>query len=121
MNKLALVCDDLRSDRMVLSEILRKLGFEIIEAINGSEAIEMATSKKPDIIFMDIVMPDINGFQAIRQILKNKETCDIPIIVVSTKDRGPDIMNSKANGAKSHICKPININKVKEELKKLKF
>lgn len=121
MSKRALICDDLNSDRLILAQILRKLGFEVIEAKSGQEGLEMSKVHNPDIIFMDIVMPDINGFQAIRQISKAPETSSIPIIMVSTKDRAPDIMNSKANGAKGHVCKPAKLEVIKEELKKINF
>lgn len=121
MGKRALICDDLASDRLNLSNILRKLGFEVIEAKGGNEGVEMAKVHKPDIVFMDIVMPDTNGFQAVRQITKDPETLGIPVIMVSTKDRGPDVLNSKANGAKGHVCKPAKIDSIKEELKKINF
>jgi twitching motility two-component system response regulator PilH len=121
MAKRALVCDDLASDRLILAQILRKLGIEVIEAKSGQEGIEMSKAHKPDIIFMDIVMPDINGFQVIRQISKAPETLHIPIVMVSTKDRGPDIMNGKQNGAKGHVCKPAKLDVIKGELTKLNF
>lgn len=121
MTKRALVCDDLASDRLILTQILRKLGLEVIEAKSGKEGIEMAKANKPDIIFMDIVMEDVNGFQVVREISKNPETSHIPVIMVSTKDRAPDIMNSKANGAKGHICKPAKLEVIKDEMKKINF
>ena len=121
MSKRALICDDLASDRLILAQILRKLGLEVIEAKSGQEGIEMSKANNPDIIFMDIVMPDINGFQVVRQISKAPETSHIPVIMLSTKDRAPDVMNSKANGAKGHVCKPAKIDLIKEELKKLNF
>lgn len=121
MTKRALVCDDLASDRLIITQILRKMGLEVIEAKNGQEGIEMAKANNPDIIFMDIIMPDVNGFQVVRQITKAPETSHIPVIMLSTKDRAPDIMNSKANGAKGHICKPAKMELIKEELKKINF
>lgn len=121
MTKRALICDDLSSDRMILSQVLRKLGFEVIEAKGGEEGIQMSKAHKPDIIFMDIVMPDVSGFHVIRQISKDAETKHIPIIMVSTKDRAPDVLNSKANGAKGHVCKPAKIDVIQAELKKINF
>lgn len=121
MVKRALICDDLTSDRLILAQILRKLGIEVIEAKGGQEGLDMSKDNKPDIIFMDIVMPDKNGFQVIREISKDPATLHIPIIMVSTKDRAPDIMNGRMNGAKGHICKPAKLDIVKEELKKINF
>jgi twitching motility two-component system response regulator PilH len=119
MGKRALVCDDLSSDRMLLGKILRKLNYEVIEAKSGKEGVQMALSHKPDVIFMDVVMPDMNGFQATREITKSEECKDIPVIIVSTKDRAPDKMNGKANGASGHLCKPVSEKDIENELKML--
>lgn len=119
MAKRALICDDLSSDRMLLGKILRKLDYEVIEAKSGKEGVQMAQSQKPDIIFMDVVMPDVSGFQATREITTNADSKGIPVIIVSTKDRGPDKMNSKANGAVGHLCKPVTDKMIAEELKRL--
>jgi twitching motility two-component system response regulator PilH len=118
MSKRALICDDLASDRLIITQILRKFGVDIIEAKSGTEGLEMAKIHNPDIIFMDIVMPDKNGFQVIREISKDAKTAHIPIVMVSTKDRAPDIMNGKMNGAKGHICKPAKADQIKVELQK---
>lgn len=116
MSKRALIVDDLSSDRAILGKILRKFGFEVLEAKNGKEGVQMAGANSPDIIFLDVVMPDISGFQAAREITKAHKT---PVIMVTTKDRGPDKMNSKANGASGHVCKPASEAAILEELKKL--
>ena len=66
----------------------------------------MAKSEKPDLILMDIVMPDMNGFKATRQISKDPETAGIPIIVMSSKDQDTDIEWAKRQGAQAYLVKP---------------
>ena len=70
-----------------LSTILEKLGHTVSTAENGEAGIAKARAEKPDLILMDVVMPGMNGFQATRQLTKDTETAEIPIIIVTTKDQ----------------------------------
>ena len=119
MAKKALVVDDIATERVALIKILKKLGIDAIEATTGREAIDKTGSEKPDVIFMDVVMPDMNGFQACREITRNEATKSIPIIMVSTKNRAPDEFNGKANGARDYIFKPADEKRVASSLKLL--
>lgn len=115
--KSILVVDDLATDRFALIKVLKKQGFtNIIEASNGEEGVNKAKADRPALVFMDIVMPGISGFQATREIIKHDPS--IPVIVVSTKDRAPDKMNANAAGAKGYIAKPINESGIVEVLQK---
>lgn len=112
-----LVVDDLATDRLALIKILKKQGFtNIVEASNGEEGVTKAKAGRPSLVFMDIVMPGISGFQATREIIKHDPS--IPVIVVSTKDRAPDKMNANSAGAKGYIAKPISESGVVEMLQK---
>jgi two-component system chemotaxis response regulator CheY len=118
-----LIVDDAAFVREVLSQILQKHGFEVCgEAQNGAEAVEMAISKKPDLILMDIVMPIKSGIQATEEILKINSS--IPIIACSTE--GSETMVSKAIGAGcvDFVVKPFQIENliatIKNALKKNK-
>lgn len=100
-----MVVDDLATDRLLICKILRSAGFvDIIEVDNGEDAVKQAAEHKPDIVFMDVVMPGMSGFQATRLITKANK--GMPVVIVSTKDREPDKINSEMSGAKAHICKP---------------
>ena len=103
-----LVVDDSPSEMMRFKEILSKQGFEIIEAYNGEEGYAKAKDSAPDVILMDIVMPEMNGFHTTRLITRSKDTAHIPVIIVSTKDTDTDRVWGKRQGAKEYLTKPIN-------------
>jgi len=115
--KSILVVDDLATERLALIKVLRKQGFtDIVEASNGEEGVSKAKAGRPALVFMDIVMPGISGFQATREIIKHDPS--IAVIVVSTKDRAPDKLNASAAGAKGYIAKPISEAGIVEVLQK---
>lgn len=103
-----LIVDDSTVQKLVISRILTKLNLTHITAKNGKEGVEKALQHKPDLILMDIVMPDCNGYQALRLLKKNDETKDIPVIVVSTKSLRVDRVWAERQGAADYIVKPIN-------------
>lgn len=102
-----LVVDDSPSEMMRFKEILSKHGYEVISASNGIEGCEMAAKHLPNVVLMDIVMPEMNGFQATRKITRDKETAHIPVIIVSTKNQETDRVWGKRQGAKEYLTKPI--------------
>jgi len=102
-----LIVDDSPTEAHILKGMLEKNGFEIETAENGTEGIERAKELKPDLILMDVVMPGLNGFQATRQLTKNPETADIPVIIVSTKDQETDRVWGLRQGAKDFLTKPV--------------
>ncbi|MCW8957334.1 MAG: response regulator [Gammaproteobacteria bacterium] len=101
-----LVVDDSPTQMMGVTKILEKNGFEIITAVDGEEAVSKASSELPDLILMDVVMPNLNGFQATRQITKNADTQHIPVIMLTSKDQETDKVWAERQGAKDYITKP---------------
>ncbi len=102
-----LIVDDSPTEAHILKSMLEKSGFEVETAENGTEGIERAKELKPDLILMDVVMPGLNGFQATRQLTKNSETADIPVIIVTTKDQETDRVWGLRQGAKDFLTKPV--------------
>ena len=103
-----LVVDDSRTALVTLNKMLRNLNFQCLTAINAREGIEMAKSLKPDLILMDVVMPEINGFQATRLLRKIPETAHIPIIIISgTKMQTEEFWGEKM-GANGFLPKPLD-------------
>jgi len=101
-----LVVDDSATQLQSLTKSLQKHGHEIITAADGIEAVETATNELPDIILMDVVMPNLNGFQATRQITKGSKTAHIPVIMLSGKDQETDKVWAARQGAKGYFIKP---------------
>lgn len=102
-----LVVDDSPTELYKLSGMLEKHGFDVLKAENGADGVALARQEKPDAILMDIVMPGLNGFQATRQLTKDPDTTDIPVIIVTTKDQETDRVWGKRQGAKDYLTKPV--------------
>ena len=79
-----LIVDDSKSQQFEMKRIVEKCGHEVVIAENGAAGVIKAKEEKPALILMDVVMPELNGFQATRQISRNPDTSNIPIIIVST-------------------------------------
>ena len=79
--KKILVADDSKTVLMIDELIVRRLSYDIVTALDGREALAKAIEEKPDLILMDVVMPNLNGFEAVKQLRANEETKKIPIII----------------------------------------
>ncbi len=102
-----LIVDDSPTDIYVLRGMLEKAGFNVLAVENGEAGVEEAHRSKPDLILMDVVMPGLNGFQATRQLSRNPETADTPVIMVTTKDQEVDRAWGLRQGAREYIVKPV--------------
>src|SRR5690606_20933892 len=103
-----LIVDDSPSQLMGMKRIVEKLGHEILTAEDGAQGVEVAKREIPDLILMDVVMPNLNGFQATRSISKEPSTAHIPVILVTTKDQETDKVWGMRQGAKAYLTKPVN-------------
>jgi len=103
-----LIVDDSRTQLYAMEKMLKAEGVKTYAAENGRQGILMAQHVKPDLILMDIVMPEINGFQATRYLSRREETSHIPIIIVSGTEQGSDKVWGLKLGAKDYIQKPAN-------------
>ena len=103
-----LIVDDSPSQLYSLQKLVEKLGHESITAEDGEEGIQMARDVQPDLILMDVVMPNLNGFQATRTLSRDDSTAHIPIILVTTKNQETDRVWGLRQGAKGYIVKPID-------------
>jgi len=114
-----LVVDDSPTEIFQFKGMLEKLGHEVITAENGRDGVAIASSEQPDVVLMDIVMPDMNGFQATRQLSRSKQTSHIPVIIVSSKDQETDRVWGERQGAKAYITKPVDEEKLVTLIKTL--
>ncbi len=114
-----LIVDDSPSQLVGLKRIVERLGHEVITAEDGSAGVELARREIPDLILMDVVMPNLNGFQATRTIAKDIKTCHIPIILVTTKNQETDKVWGMRQGAKAYVTKPVNENELQKTIKTL--
>lgn len=103
-----LVIDDLAENRSVLVDFLTLIGFEMIEAINGVEGIEKTQKEHPDLILMDIVMPEMNGLELTQRLRSMPEYSGLPIIAVSASTSNKDIKSCLEIGMNTFLAKPVN-------------
>lgn len=103
-----LVVDDVRANRAVVVDLLRPLGFEIHEAVNGREGVRQAHALTPDLIIMDIMMPVMNGLEATRLIRDIPALAQVPLIVVSASATQRDETESLEAGANAFFVKPLD-------------
>jgi len=113
----ALVVDDLAAERERLAGILRGAGWEVETAGSGVEAIERVRRARPNIVFMDIVMPQMDGFEACRRLASDPHTRTIPVVFVSTKNQRVDQVWARMQGGRELIGKPYTSSQVLDALR----
>ena len=108
MKKKVLLVDD--SNTVILMErmILAKGQYEIVVARDGVEGVAKAKSEKPDIILLDVMMPNLDGLSACAAIRSDESTAGIPIVMVTTRGEEHNIETAFRNGANDYVTKPIN-------------
>jgi len=102
-----LVVDDSRTMVHALRTFLEQHGYHTIAALDGVQALAAAKWQRPDLILMDIVMPNMNGFEATRALSRNPDTREIPVVIVSGSERATDRAWGMRLGAKGYLAKPI--------------
>ncbi len=108
MRKKILLVDDAETILMMERMILGKVGYELLTAKDGQEAVAKAVAERPDLILMDVVMPKMDGFEACRQLRGRDTTRAIPIIMVTTRGEAPNVESAFQSGCDDYITKPIN-------------
>ena len=112
-----LVVDDKWANRSVLVNLLEPLGFEVVEAVNGLDALNKASELKPDLIFMDLVMPVMDGFEATRRLRKSPDLADVVIIAISASVFDFNQQQSQEVGCDSFLPKPFREAELLEKLR----
>ncbi|MEW5725102.1 MAG: ATP-binding protein [Thermodesulfobacteriota bacterium] len=114
-----LVVDDNRINRLVLVNILSALGFEVLAAEDGRQALAKVSEARPDCVFMDMVMPVMTGFEAVQKIRARPEFQDLAIIAVSASVLPEDRQKSMIAGCDAFLSKPINLDELLERMGRL--
>jgi len=107
MAKILIVEDDPTTVQLI-EFLLKKNNFEVLIAYNGEEALQIAKKEKLDLILMDVMMPKMDGIEAIEKLKKDENTRDIPIIILSALGQEMDVMRGLQAGASSYIVKPFS-------------
>lgn len=105
-----LVAEDHLDSRDALRALLEAFGYRVLEAVNGREAVEVALAHRPDLILMDIMMPELDGFEATRELRRHDATSTTPIIAVTAME-GAHQLAIQA-GANDYVRKPVDIRRL---------
>lgn len=113
-----LCVDDSAAELGMITQIVLSANLEVVSATNGKDAILRAKSEAPDLIFLDIVMTDMDGFAVMRELQKDPATKDIPVVFVSSKSQKADQAWAKMQGARGFVPKPVTEEAILEALRK---
>lgn len=114
-----LIVDDSKTERELMGRAVSFAGMSAVFAEDGQEAVEKAKTIQPALILMDVVMPNLNGFNATRQLKNDAATKHIPIVLITTKSTDSDRFWGKRQGADEHLCKPFDPNELVQVIKRL--
>lgn len=117
--KTVLVVDDYDDVRVVTRKALESLGYRVLEAASGTEAVRVAQSDSPDLILMDLSMPAMDGFATIHQLRRLLGLRDVPVIAVSAHTAREVREDALAAGCCDFITKPFHIQKLKAAVERL--
>jgi two-component system cell cycle response regulator DivK len=108
MSKRILVVEDQEDNRQILRDLLASAGFEMLEAEDGARGVAIAEAELPDLILMDIQLPEMDGYEATRRIKANPRLRTIPVIVVTSYALSGDEDKARAAGCDGYVTKPYS-------------
>jgi two-component system cell cycle response regulator DivK len=108
MSNRILVIEDNEDNRQIIRDLLTSLGYELIEAVDGAQGVAMAQSHRPDLILMDIQLPEMDGYEATRQIRAVSELKTVPIIAVTSYALSGDEAKARDAGCDGYVAKPFS-------------
>ncbi|MFH1015070.1 MAG: response regulator [Nitrospirota bacterium] len=112
-----LVVDDNQDGRELVVKILKNRGYQMIEAVDGEEALEKAIAENPDLILMDISIPKIDGYEVTRRLKSQIKFKDTPIIALTAHAMKGDREKAFEAGCEGYISKPINVRELPDQVK----
>jgi DNA-binding response OmpR family regulator len=117
--KTVMIIEDETDAAELFGEMMRVNGFRVIKMFSSTPAIPMIAQEKPDVILLDIMMPDISGLEVLRFMQREPELAKIPVIVVSAKGMPSDIKSGLEAGAAVYLTKPVGFQDLKQAVEKV--
>ncbi|MBI5747130.1 MAG: response regulator [Nitrospirae bacterium] len=114
-----LTVDDQELNLAILEDYLKPLGYRVVKARNGTEALAQVKSEKPDIVLLDIMMPDIDGYEVCRRVKENPDSRDIPVVMATSLEETEDLVKALEYGADEFLTKPVNEIEIRARVKSL--
>jgi two-component system, OmpR family, alkaline phosphatase synthesis response regulator PhoP len=106
--KKILVVDDERHIVRLIQVNLERAGYAVVTAFDGREALKKVDAEKPDLVVMDVMMPYMDGFEALKNLQANPGTRDIPVVMLTAKAQDADIFKGWSSGVSAYLTKPFN-------------
>jgi two-component system cell cycle response regulator DivK len=119
MDKTVLIVEDNPKNVKLFRDVLQANGYSTIEAMDGKQGIELAVAHKPAIILMDILLPVLNGFEAVRILKSDVQTKAIPVIALTSHAMMGDKEKAVEAGFNGYITKPINVREFLKEISRI--
>jgi CheY-like chemotaxis protein len=116
--KTVLIVEDEADAAELFAEMMRVSGFRVRKTSSSTPALSMMTEEKPDIVLLDIMMPDVSGLDILRQMRHDPALANIPVVVVSAKSMPADIRNGMEAGASTYLTKPVGFLELKEAVER---
>ena len=104
-----LVADDEQFLREMVAFRLRNTGHDVVVAVDGTEALRLASSARPDLIILDVMMPGVDGFEVLRRIKADADLRGIPVIMLTAKGQERDVIAGLSTGAADYVIKPFSL------------
>jgi CheY-like chemotaxis protein len=117
-SKTVLIIEDEEDAAELFAEMMRVSGFRVLKTSNSAPALSLMATEKPDVIILDIMMPEISGLDILRQMRRDPELARIPVVVVSAKSMPTDIKNGMEAGASTYLTKPVGFLDLKEAVER---
>jgi two-component system cell cycle response regulator DivK len=115
--KKILVVDDNQDSRELVVKVLKNKGYEMVEAVDGEEAIEKAIAERPNLILLDISIPKLNGYEVTQKLKDMEEFENIPIVALTAHAMKGDRKKALEAGCEGYITKPINVRELPAQVK----
>ena len=119
IEKTVLIIEDEEDAAELFAEMMRVSGYRVLKTSKSTPAISMMSAEKPDIVLLDIMMPEISGLDILRQMRRDPELANIPVIVITAKSMPSDIKNGMEAGASTYLTKPVGYLELKEAVERI--
>ena len=116
--KTVLIIEDEADAAELFAEMMRVSGFRVRKTSSSAPAISMMTTEKPDVVLLDIMMPEVSGMDILQQMRRDPALANIPVVVVSAKSMPADIKNGMEAGASTYLTKPVGFLELKEAVER---
>jgi CheY-like chemotaxis protein len=117
--KTVLIADDKATSRELVRTVLEKIGYVVVEASDGIEALRNARESKPDLIILDLHMPGLDGFGVVREIRLDKQLASTPVMALTASAMQGDRERALAAGFTSYVAKPIQLSMLRSEVERM--